>query len=549
MILESMVKTIQHGLARKSISSCAKWAEKYRQMGKPFPGPWGWKHHPWLLEMHNSKAAINIGRKASQMGFTEWALNRALYSIDIERMTVLYVLPNKTPDATDFSASRFTPALEMSEHLSRVFTDVDNVGHKRAGEVSLFIRGSQSRAGLKSLPVGGIVFDEVDEMNQDNIPLGEARVDGQEKFWILKISTPTREKVGINVDFMQSTKEHFFFKCPGCSRSIELVFPESLVITADRIDDPRINDSHLICTSCKKILPHESKVEWMNENNFWVPTATGFEARGWYINHMYSMAKAGQPARIAAKTILAQTSIAHEIELYNSDMGLPHTPKGSQITDEELDACSRPYSKGTVRSERLVTMGVDVGIRKNYIEIAEWILPPHFRTGDPNVECIQRILQISTNPDFTYLDWLMNEYNVTMCVIDAQPERRSALHFCMRNVGRAYMCFYAVGIRGKLIHKSEDPEPTLSVDRTSWIDMSLGRFRYRTTMIPADIGNEYRDQIKVPVRMYRFDKDGQEEAYYVSDADDHFAHAHTYNEIALVPALKIGSNQGMDSPL
>lgn len=518
-------------------------------MGKPFPGPWGWSRHPWLYEMHNSKAVVNVGRKASQMGFTEWALNRSLYSIDIERTDVLYILPNKTPDATDFSSSRFTPALEASEHLSRIFTDVDNIGHKRAGSVNLYVRGSQSRAGLKSLPVGGIVFDELDEMNQDNIPLGEARVDGQETYWILKISTPTREKVGINLDYLQSTQQHFFFKCPGCSRSIELTFPDSLVITADRIDDPRINDSHFICTSCKKILLHETKIEWMNVKNFWVPSVTGFEAAGWYINHMYSMAKAGQPARIAAKTILAQTSIAHEIELYNSDMGLPHTPKGSQITDEEFDACIHSYHMGSVRSQRLVTMGVDVGIRKNFIEITEWLLPDRFVTGDVNMECTPRLLQISTNPEFGYLDWLMEEYNVIMCVIDAQPERRSALQFCMRHVGRAYMCFYAVGIRGKLIHKSEEPEPSLSVDRTSWMDMSLGRFRHKGIILPSNIDREYREHIKVPVRMYRFDKDGQEEAYYVSDTDDHFAHARTYNEIALVPALKIGHNASMDSPV
>jgi phage terminase large subunit GpA-like protein len=119
--------------------------------------------------MHDSEAELNVGQKSAQMGYTETVLNITFYNIDVRNIDCLYVLPAKTPDASDFSAARFDPALELSPHLSKIFSEVKNVGHKRAGTTNLYIRGSRSRAGLKSVPVGFIVLDELDEMTQENV--------------------------------------------------------------------------------------------------------------------------------------------------------------------------------------------------------------------------------------------------------------------------------------------------------------------------------------------------------------------------------------------
>jgi len=153
---------IVSGLQRKAVTTSSRWALKYRIMGQPFPGPWTFNHHPWLKDMHDSQAEIIIGQKAAQMGYTEVALNKVFKAIDIDGISVLYVLPASTPDASDFSTARFDPALEMSEHLRSMFTDVKNIGHKRAGNANLYIRGSRSRSQLKSIPVGLVIVDEKD---------------------------------------------------------------------------------------------------------------------------------------------------------------------------------------------------------------------------------------------------------------------------------------------------------------------------------------------------------------------------------------------------
>jgi Bacteriophage tail assembly protein len=154
------------GLRRTTITKCSQWAEQYRIMGQPIAGPFRFKHHPWCREMHDCDTETVAGMKAAQMGYTEVALNKAFYTIDMLGRSVLYVLPAATPDASDFSTSRFDPALEMSDHINNLFSDVKNIGHKRAGNANLFVRGSRSRSQLKSLPVALAIADELDEMVQ-----------------------------------------------------------------------------------------------------------------------------------------------------------------------------------------------------------------------------------------------------------------------------------------------------------------------------------------------------------------------------------------------
>ena len=148
-------------------------------MGQPFPGPWSFKYHPWIEEMHDAEEEMIVGQKGAQLAFTECVLNKAFFNIDVKGVSVLYVLPANTPDASDFSKARFDPALELSPHLSKLFSHVKNIGHKRAGSANLYIRGSRSRSQLKSIPVGFIILDEVDEMQQANVPLAFERAAGQ----------------------------------------------------------------------------------------------------------------------------------------------------------------------------------------------------------------------------------------------------------------------------------------------------------------------------------------------------------------------------------
>lgn len=542
--LQAMLNRISSGLNRLAVTTPSKWAETYRMMPE---GLWNFSKHPWLREMHDSQAEKNVGQKAAQMGYTETLLNLAFFTIDVLARDVLYVLPNSSPNASDFSSGRFDPALELSPHLKTLFSDVHNIGHKRAGSANLYVRGSHSRSGLKSLPISTLLLDEVAEFVQENIPLAFERVSGQDlaKRIIWMISTPTVEGFGISVYYNYSDKKEFFFKCPSCSRHITLKFPESLVICGNNHLDPDIRKSHLICHECKAMLPHEDKTLFLNNSSKWVPQVANREWSGFTINQMYSTTI--RPSDVVESYFKAQINPADEVEFFNSKLGMSHEVKGARVSDDDVDQCIYKGMKNRSNDKipnGIITMGIDVGNFFHY-EIDLWI--PVGYAGDINLsyKCIN--LKHDKTRDIADIDRLMYEYRVLYAVIDAQPERRTSVDFCLRHPNRAAACFFGRGIRGKTIQKpkdSFDAESLVIVDRSSWLDLSLGRFRNYGISLPIDTSLEYREHIKAPVKHYNKDEDGNPVAKYLTQGNlpDHFAFARCYAEVALaLTSMGIGN--------
>lgn len=539
-----LAERISSGLSRKSITTCSRWAEKYRVMGIPFPGPWTFKWHPWLRGMHDSTSPVNIGQKAAQVGFTETVLNTVFYNIDMKAIDCLYVLPANSPHARDFSAGRFDPALDLSAHLQNLFSDVKNVGHKRAGNTNLYIRGSRSKTGLKSIPTGVVVLDEVDEFEQDNIPLALERQAGQlEKLtWLL--STPSIPKYGINKYFERSSQDHFYFKCPACSRHIELLFPQSLEIVGENAIDPRVSESYIKCYQCQAKLEHKLKHEFL-ANGVWKESIGQMEERGFYVNQLYSSTV--EPGALVKSYFIAQEDPAEEQQLYNSKFGLAHIVKGAGITDANIDSCIGNYkSIHTYTGGRLTTIGIDVGKFIHY-EIDEWDIPGA-ASIDLNVRSRPRVLSFGKVLHFEELDELMYRYRIVSGIIDALPERRKAFEFASRFPNIIRLCFYPNGIHGKQIQINKEEEATVSVDRTSWLDLSLGRFKNSQITLPVDINHEYRIHLKALVRIYERDPQGNLIGKYVRGSDqDHYAHCRNYNEIALPFGLSLVENSDIQS--
>ena len=537
-----LAQQISAGLKRKSIQTCSAWARNYRVMGKPFPGPWRTKYHPWADDMMDCKSEMMIGQKGAQLCFTEVALNKSLAAIDLEGETVLYVLPTDS-DASDFSSGRFDPALELSPHLQAIFSDVKNIGHKRAGTASLYVRGSRSRSKLKSIPAAIAMVDELEEMKQENIPLIWERMSGQPVTQAFLLSTPMVPDMGINEYFKMSTEEHWFFKCPRCSRSTELIFPECLVITGDTWSDPDVYGSHIICKECKGLLEHEAKHVFLQKSNggMWVPSYRQRVARGFHVSQLYSSTV--KPHVLAQSYLRGKENPADAQEFWNSKLGLPHEPKGAKVTDSDIKACMGSYTMLPYGpSSGLITMGVDVG-SVNHVSIDQWFprkgVASHY---DVNMRHTRKCLKLITVESFDNLVELFKDFNVICGVVDANPETRKAKELCQKLMGYFWRCYYARGITSREIIKDDD-DYKVSVHRASWLDMSLRRHMNRTCVLPRDTPEEYKANVKALVRVLLKDKDGNPVARYVKGIKpDHYAHAANYSEIALRLASSTGGS-------
>jgi phage terminase large subunit GpA-like protein len=320
----------------------------------------------------------------------------------------------------------------MSPHLRKLFTDVKNVGHKRAGSANLFIRGSRSRTQLKSDPVSLMIFDEVEEMVYVNIELALERMSGQDMTQAFLLSTPSVEGIGINFYYQSSTQEHFFFHCPHCGKMIELDHTDDenncLIITADTADDPKILDSHIICPrpSCHGIIEHEKKTEYYRNGWEWVPTRESINV-GNTINQLYSTMDACHPSKLAITYLKAQNSEELMQEYHNNKRGTTYTPKGSRVTVDDIEACKSDHvmlSHGIMG--KFTTIGVDTG-NVLHFEIVEWYQNPK-ATSDSDLSGMffPRVIKVGTVSTFEEIDTLVMEYYCVYVVVDAIPEKRES---------------------------------------------------------------------------------------------------------------------------
>jgi hypothetical protein len=517
-------------------------------MGPPLPGPWRFTYHPWLREVHDAKTQEVVILKAAQMGFTEALLNVSLYYIDIERRNVLYVLPTKTPDATDFSVSRFDTAINLNPRLHELFGQTRNVGHKRAGTANLWIRGSNSRSGLKSLPVSLMVFDEYDEMNMENMVLAEARTDGQigELSWrVFKLSTPTSPDYGVSALYEDSTQEHFFFPCPHCGKQIEFLFPESLVITSDDVNDIKIKDSHLVCLECKQKLEHSEKKYFLSKG-VWIPTkVVNQDRRGFHISQLYSSSDKTTPWRLASAFIKSQTDNLEAQDLYNSKMGIAYVPPGHRVELSEVEEAksrSNRLKNDPAPKNKWITMGADVGEPWIYYEVDSWSFPK--LSHDLNIAAECQVLTAGKVLSFHELGNIMKQWQVLMAIVDAQPERRLAYEFACQFNGHVKLCFYTNNISNRMINIAEgEGTYQVSVDKTSWLDVALNRFHNNSISLPKDLESEYGQHQRGLVRRYRKNNAGNTVGYYQKVGPDHFADARCYSEIALPVAASFATNE------
>lgn len=264
--------------------------------------------------------------------------------------------------------------------------------------------------------------------------------------------------------------------------------------------------------------------------------------RGFHVNQLYSPTIS--PQEFALHVIKSRQSQADEQELYNSKLGLPHVAEGNQVTNQQILDAIKSYQKfNSPTNYGWRCMGIDVGKVIHY-EIACYTLRQDANPSfDLNTQTHCKVLTFGTVKDFEELDKLMRDFQIHAAVIDANPERRKSYEFACRQNGRVRLCTYPEGQNGRMISENED-QMILSVDRTSWLDMSLGRFKSKSIELPNNTESDYREQIRAPAKRYRKNENGNPIARYECAANkpDHYAHARNYCEIALTLAGSMAQN-------
>lgn len=533
---EEFAKTFADTLEGDALSSCSRWAAARRIMGGDFSGPYGWKYHPWVKGLHDTWAGSNYVMKGAQLGITEVAINRTLYTLDKLHRDVLYVLPTAR-GASKFSKGRFSTALAMSPYIKNMFTDLNSVDLKQAGQNTMYLSGSRGNNNLKNIPVSELILDEVDEMDQKQIWLALERLSGQLRKCVWGISTPTVPEHGIHLLYKGSTQEHFYFKCPHCGRRTELVWPECVEVIGEHSTDVRCKESFLKCKECKAKLDQKAKPDFLASGK-WESTANANpDIRGFYINQLYSYTvDAGE---LAVSFLRGHGDEFAATEFWNSKLGLPFIGQGAQVTEQMLANVIANHSMKDARPEssgRLITLGVDLGNTCHAV-VCEWFIDGN-AAKDLSAAAMCKVLWVGTFPgdNLEYLDELMREWQVLYAVVDADPYVNEMRRFARRYPGFVGLTRYRRVKVAKEITTSEEHTgaPMHTIDRTNWLSSALSRFKGRVRIqLPCDIPYEFQQHMMSTVRTFKKDLTGNPIATYLNTSADHFLHALLYAEIGL----------------
>jgi len=532
-MLSELRERIAKRLIDSSLERCSRWAEKKICLPKPYPGPLRFNRFPWIKEILDIDEGVVTVKKASQLGLSVAAMVKALHLVCENNEDVAYILPTASL-VSDFSKGRLEPILSMSPDLTDLWVEA-NVGfRKTASQSSMYLRGSQSEAGLISVPLGHAVIDEYDRCNIQTMAMIMKRFSAREAFYIMSLSTPTLPEFGIDAVYQDGTQELFMFRCPGCNRHITLKWPESVEICGEHFQDLDCARSYYKCSECGHRLPHETKQEWL-ERAFWQATVQVQGHRSFYIPQMFSPGMTAED--IVREYLKGQLSEIARIQFMNQTIGQPYLMEGARLTDLLLDDALARHSKADARpsdGSRMICMGVDVG---TFLDV--WIDEYRY-TGDPgnepylNSEATTLWEGRIPSDSWHVLDNLMAEWQIRHACVDFQPETQKAKEFARRFPGFVSLVQYRKGTTKDEIKEQEDENRvvTLTVNRTGMMDLALGRFHKGTIRLPNDLSATARDHLKAPMRTYEMGDDGAPRATYVNSSDDHLAHSRTFSEVA-----------------
>lgn len=539
-LLRLVETRVKDAMRDSTLTDCYRWANARRWIeDEDYSGYYSADEYPYIVGVQNSDAPFNVMMKSAQTGGSEAVINRALYEVDHRRRNVIYVLPT-TKAADIFSKTRFANAIKYSPYLLDRITD--SVDVKQIGGYSLYIKGAKNDINLKSTPASVLILDEVSELEDKQIWLAMTRLDGHRNSMLWAISTPKFPGLGIHKLYLSTTQEHYFFKCPHCSKFIEFLYPDSFVICGEEVDDPDVRRSHLICTECKMKLEHDAKPQFL-QGGEWVGTNDKADKsqRGFYLPQFYSPKKA--PYKMAMDYHRGRGDEEANAEFWRSGLGLPYIQEGSRVTDLDINECLGNFAtmiEPVKKSDRLlVTLGIDRGPWNYWVAVA-WSVAMG-QGGDVNDRAKGKLIGFGKfnqeNQEAAHA--LMRRFRVLGCAQDADPHRSEARKLCRKfnltSTNYVWLCQYVEGRVARDITLSDDETgaPMAKVDKAAWAAMTLGRIMGARIELPRDITLELRTHLKNLIREVRKSPDGNFETRYFAAGPDHFANAMIYAEVAL----------------
>jgi hypothetical protein len=427
--------------------------------------------HEYLDQILDDRSSWQVFRKGAQVGISTTMLLKSFWISDcLGRKCVYYFQDDNA--VSDFSNDRCQSMIDNSAYLASRVRTTNNVQLKQIGPGTLYFRGLFSKGKVKSIDADAIFLDELDEAKPSNVAFAIDRLMHSDLQWVTSLSQPSYPGVGIDAEFSDTDQHFWHVRCPSCGEwnCLDMAFPKNFIEVSEskKKSFPERTTHYRGCMRC------EAKLNMAMGK--WVPKHPGRQKRGYHLSQLFSQIKPPDYPNISTKIMHEYSEMrrsALKLERFTvSVLGWPYAGGNARITDEVLDWCEADF--GFFHEGFDCFMGIDQG---DTLTIVVGMI-----SGD-NFS----VIHVEETEQWDRLDFLMNQFGVRFCVIDALPNKHSAKAFAARYPGRVAIQYfqgkeYKTGFE---LFENKINIQTVLVDRTTSIDSMVDRFESGRIALPS----------------------------------------------------------------
>lgn len=579
MISDNSLWSALPAIARNAPNDLYTFVESIKPTLQVDNEPFTWSGHEYLMEPYR---ALKITGDHSEEGLQAVWMCGAQVGKTIGGFLLLvwlamrfwgkyfgYFLPDQAM-AMIFSDVRFKPTVRSIPEIKPLWGEdptadegekhrTDQKRVRSLGASQVFFSYMQGKTSTESIPMLAVLFDEVRRMTEGDIDRAMERISHSPYPIDFKFSTAGYPDANIDKYYKRSNQHRFHSGCK-CKDGVVLadMFPNCI---GEKMVGMTPSLRHLpklfyICPVCNEVIDNPS-------NGIWVPHNPDSRVIGYHIPQTLSC------RQNAEKLMNAYQEASDLQEFFNSKLGIAYLAPESQIVNEDILRATVNSDLKWLSKGANLAMGVDQMGGFNVVTLRCW--GPKTDTGLTKSRLAHIEVIYDDDPWLRCVE-LMEQYDVSVCVVDALPNINEARRFAKRFRGRVWLADYSYDSKGdgdicvwgdrptdnpseKRSSDETKNKYTVKISRYHSIEWNLIKYVHRLKEQPHERGIEVtvKDNVGRPVSMYLCEQmfwvhlqkvarrkqivdESQGKFRMVFEnigLDPHFLHADLYCELAL----------------
>ena len=412
--------------------SVVDWAETNLHLSARItetPGPYTTRLHPYVREILLAFNDPKVRRVSlcwgSQTAKTTTFYIGLAYVIAQQPKPILWIMPNEK-NARQFSSERWMPFCEECEeirkNLPRTANGIDRdrftLLRQEFARCTMHLVGGGSPANVRSLPIGVLILDEIDVINETIRRESMDRIKGRHDYKIFQSSTPVSEQGGIWQEFQEGDRRRFQVPCPHCQAKITFDWKDADGNYCIKFDDAAkleerkwdfgkvMATAWYKCQECggKITDAHKSKMLRLGE---WEATNPRAEPgnRSYHLNSLYSPTLTF--GRIMVEWLRSQETLGSLQNFINGWLAEPWKDMAIDADPKLIENLQGEYGRGEkVGTHRI--MGVDVQ-RAHLVYVVLGFSP----------DGLMQVIDHGNVPAWADVDHVVETYEVAAVIVDS----------------------------------------------------------------------------------------------------------------------------------